>query len=374
MSVKVREKKGSWWLFIDHKGHRKAKKIKGNKRDANRLAKQLQANLDAGDLGFLDGEEAAKTLNYYIELWLHGSARVTLRDSTLTGYRGLYRKHIKKTKLGKTPVDKITELNMESFLLKKLDNLSNSSVTHIRNCASGGFKTAKKDKAITQNPCHGFTIGTKEDLSRKPKLEPLNSEELTVLLKTFSIHRGEHYALIMVLGFAGLRIGEAVGLKWSDIHFEDRYIHVQRAYSHDTWGNVKNGKDRKVDLSRLLATVLKERKLAAKPGQELIFPNREGRNPINASNFRKRVFYPMLKEAGLRRVRVHDLRHTFASLLIDQTKNLHYVKEQLGHSSIKVTSDIYGHLLKPTGEKRQIDILDTTFKALADVHQTASGS
>jgi len=365
MAVTVREKiKGSgiWWLFVKHNGRRKSKMIGADKREAKKLAKLLQANLHAGDLGFLDPKKQTANLSYYIELWLGGSAKVTLRQSTLTGYAGIYKKHIENS-IGKKPVDEITELDMENFLLLKLEKLSNSSVTHIRNCASGGFRTAKKDKAITSNPCHGFVIGTKEDLSRKPKIEPLNCSELTVLLKSYSTRRQDHYALVMVLGFAGLRIGEAVALKWEDIHFEDRYIHVQRTFSHDTWGTPKNGKDRKVDLSRQLATVLKKRKIAMAKDNELIFPS-NGSNPINASNFRKRIFYPMLLKAELRRVRVHDLRHTYASLLIAQTKNLHYVKEQLGHSSIKVTSDIYGHLLKPEGEERQVDKLDALFGTL----------
>ncbi len=70
----------------------------------------------------------------------------------------------------------------------------------------------------------------------------------------------------------------------------------------------------------------------------------------------------MLKKAELRPVRVHDLRHSYASLLIQATKDLHYAKEQLGHSSIKVTADIYGHLLKPEGEERQVDVLDRLAK------------
>lgn len=232
MSVIVREKikgSGTWWLFVNHDGKRGSKKIGTDKREANRLGKLLQTTLNAGDLGFLEDKKTAGSLNYYITLWLSGSAKVTLKPSTVDGYNSLHRKHIRSS-IGKRPVDEISELDMENFLLDKLKKLSHSSVTHIRNCASGGFKTAKKDKAITANPCHGFVIGSKEDMSRKPKVEPLNSSELMQLLETYSVHRPDHLALIMVLGFAGLRIGEAVALKWKDLHFKGRYIHVQRSY------------------------------------------------------------------------------------------------------------------------------------------------
>lgn len=71
------------------------------------------------------------------------------------------------------------------------------------------------------------------------------------------------------------------------------------------------------------------------------------------------MFYPMLDFAGVRRVRIHDLRHTFASLMINAGCNLVYLRDQLGHSSIKVTCDVYGHLLKGNKEK-PVDALEET--------------
>jgi integrase len=69
-------------------------------------------------------------------------------------------------------------------------------------------------------------------------------------------------------------------------------------------------------------------------------------------NLKKRHFHKCLQKAGLRRIRFHDLRHTFASLLIQNGESLTYVKEQLGHSSIKITVDVYGHLVPgPIGRR-----------------------
>ena len=69
---------------------------------------------------------------------------------------------------------------------------------------------------------------------------------------------------------------------------------------------------------------------------------------LDQANLRNRVFEPALKRAGLRRIRIHDLRHTFASLLIHQGENLKYVQSQLGHASIQTTVDRYGHLMPDT--------------------------
>ncbi len=79
---------------------------------------------------------------------------------------------------------------------------------------------------------------------------------------------------------------------------------------------------------------------------------------LHPHNLRDRVFYRLLKAAGLRQVRFHDLRHTFASLLLQQGESMVYVKEQMGHSSIQVTVDLYGKLI-PGGNKQAVDRLDT---------------
>ena len=81
-----------------------------------------------------------------------------------------------------------------------------------------------------------------------------------------------------------------------------------------------------------------------------VFCNQEG-GILDAKNFRNRALHKCLDEAKIRRIRLHDLRHTFASLLIQNGESLAYVKEQMGHSSIKVTVDVYGHLVP--GANRQ---------------------
>src|SRR5207247_9454006 len=87
-----------------------------------------------------------------------------------------------------------------------------------------------------------------------------------------------------------------------------------------------------------------------------VFINEAGRQ-LEHNNFRRRVFEPLLTKAGLRRIRIHDLRHTFASLLLQQGESPQYVKEQMGHHSIQVTVDIYGHLI-PGTNRRAVDRLD----------------
>ncbi len=94
---------------------------------------------------------------------------------------------------------------------------------------------------------------------------------------------------------------------------------------------------------------LKKRALREGFGEvpSLVWPNENWRGPILPGNFRRRVFYKVLEKTGIRRMRPHDaFRHTFASLLLQNGESLVYVKEQCGHSSIRITVDVYGHLME----------------------------
>ena len=170
-----------------------------------------------------------------------------------------------------------------------------------------------------------------------------------------------------------MRRGELVALRWGDIQFgssdEDpnRYIFVQHNYVARQFTTPKSKKPRRVDLSQQLRRVLLEvRDLhmlkAFSTGKtsiidELVFPSPEG-SVLDPDNLIKRYFLPAIEHAGLRRIRFHDLRHTFGSLLIQGGASLAYVKEQMGHSSIQVTVDTYGHLI-PGANVNWVDRLDT---------------
>jgi integrase len=91
-------------------------------------------------------------------------------------------------------------------------------------------------------------------------------------------------------------------------------------------------------------------------GIELVFPNIYG-EPINDRYFRCAIFYPLLEKAGLPKIRIHDTRHTYASLLLQAGAPIHYVKDQLGHSSIATTVDLYGHL-SPGANRDTLNMLD----------------
>jgi integrase len=111
-----------------------------------------------------------------------------------------------------------------------------------------------------------------------------------------------------------------------------------------------------------MMTQLKKWKLSCPVNDyDLIFPN-EMCKPMSALNMYNRKFLPALKKAKLNKIRFHDLRHTWTSLLIDQGENIKYIQNQIGHSSIKITLDTYGHLLKDVNKEAAKRLGNVIFK------------
>lgn len=172
------------------------------------------------------------------------------------------------------------------------------------------------------------------------------------------------YKTLFQLGiFSGARQCEILGLKWSDVNWENNQIHIQRTFNNDEWYNTKtDASDRNIDLGSAMMIALKKWKLACpKSKLNLVFPNK-AENPINHNNLVNRHFNPVLKAAGLPKIRFHDLRHAYASLLIEQGENIKYIQSQLGHSSPTVTLNIYAHLMKPVNQEAACRLENAIFE------------
>ena len=367
MGVKVREKpKGSgvWWIFIDHRGRRKAKKIGRDKKVALGVAKKIEAKLTLGDLGLIEKKQVtAATFEEYAQTWITLTVPATCKPSSIGDYTGILNNHVLPV-FGKTPVNEINKLMVKKFLMKKITNgYAQSTVAHMKNAVSGVLNLAIDDEVIQTNPAHNIgRLFKKQDT--KPKVDPFSMDELAILLNTCQIHFSRQYPLILTLARTGIRFGEDLGLQWKDIDFKNRFITIERSFSKGRIETPKNGQSRKVDMSQQLADTLKDlkhqRKIETlnrgwKKMPEWVFVSMEG-NPYHES-YTRRVFYKALEKAGLRRVRIHDLRHTYATLRISKGDNIADVSKQLGHHSVKFTMDIYYHWV-PGGSKSEVDGLD----------------
>ncbi len=260
----------------------------------------------------------------------------------------------------------INKLAVKNFLMKKINaGYAASTVTHIKNAISGVLRLAVEDGVLLVNPAHD--IGKLfQNKSAEKEVDSITKEELQTFLKAFKEHFPRYYPLVLTMARTGMRIGEAMALQWQDVDFEERKIRLRRNFSRGKIQTPKNGKGRNIDMSLQLTGTLKEllhqRKIEKlKNGWEcfpkFVFITEKGRPALNTSHWRRKFFDKAVERAGIRRITPHILRHTYASLLIQAGESLVYIKEQLGHHSIKVTVDIYGHLV-PGGNKAAVDSLD----------------
>jgi len=374
MGVKVRKPKGrkSWCVVIDHQGQRKTKAV-GSREAAERVKRDLEARLATGGIAALEPESTLlPTLQEYAQGWLKHIEHER-KPSTAASYSQYLRLYV-LPRFGKCRLDAIKRDDAKRFISELRDrDLAKNTIRLALTTLRAVLNAAIEDSLLEQNPAQRLGRFVKSEKAKREatSLTPGEASQLLGVAQEGLPLRD--YTLLLTALRAGLREGELAGLEWGDIHFgqsqegPDRYLLVQRGYDR-RWSRSmltpKNSKSRRVDMSgELRQTLLRLRGTAAGSGGEkttisrkLVFPSEAG-TPIEMNNFSERVFKPLLKAAGLRTIRFHDLRHTFGSLLIQTGASLAYVRDQMGHSSIQVTVDIYGHLV-PGANISFVDQLD----------------
>lgn len=366
MGVTVRQKvkgKGKpWWVFISHNGQRTSRQV-GDKAAAQAVASRIRAKLQLGEFGF-EEEKPVPTFKEYAESWIRTTVPATCKESTLRDYQDILRLHVLPV-FGERRVTQISRGKVKEFLLDKINQgYAASTVTHIKNVISGVLNKALDDEVIQANPAHrlGKIFKAKD---RKETIDALTSEELKLMLDTVQTHFPEHHTLFLLLARTGMRIGEALAVQWGDLDFAGRFINVKRSLVRGRISTPKSGKERRTDMSLQLAEALKVHELESKKkglslglggAAEYVFTNEKG-GQIDKDVWRRRIFNKVLTEAGLRRVRIHDLRHTYATLRISKGDDIADVSNQLGHHSIKLTMDVYYHWM-PGKKKSEVDGLD----------------
>jgi integrase len=189
-------------------------------------------------------------------------------------------------------------------------------------------------------------------------MHPLTAEEVARLADA----AGPWSDLIYFAAYTGMRFGEIAGLRVGRVRFGvvDVVESVSEANGQVRFVAPKNGRTRTVRLPAFVLELLAPRLAGRKP-EELVFTGPAG-GPLRHAAFYRGVFLRAVKTAGLpEKIRFHDLRHTAAALLIAQGAHPRAIMERLGHSTIAVTMDVYGHLL-PSLDEALSDGLDATFQ------------
>ena len=393
MGVKIRRKASKWYVFVDWRGKRKARCVGVSREAAEQVRREIEARLALGTFSLEDKSEAP-TLAAFSKQWMDSHVRLNLKRSTVESYEGLLNFHL-VPRFGRRPITAISRKDVKAYLAELVaqGKLARNTIRNIFATLRAMLAQAVEDGLLDANPA--LALGRLNKPSNQArKAEFLTRHEAERFLAAANEHCPGRYPLFLTALRAGLRQGELVGLQWDDIQFgetEDdpnRYLLIRHNIVRGEGTSPKNKKPRRVDLSRELRQALmalKDERIFEAVGRgafdeqgqprisKFVFPSETG-GALDPRNLYHRDFLPCLEAAGLRRITFHALRHTFASLLIQSGASLAYVKEQMGHSSIQVTVDIYGHLI-PGGNIQWIDCLDvrTSTQQSATQAQPAMG-
>ncbi len=374
-SVYYVEARDRWVAEITTETGKRKKAYCKTRQEAHRKKNEMLRELERGMLA--TGPQ--RKLGEYIQDWLENTHKGKLRLSVYLNYR----KHVKHivAGLGDIWLQKLTPQQVQSFLTKKLDEgLSPKYVREMLGVLRLALKNAVQWGYISRNVCELVTR------PRVPKhdIAPLTLEQAQRFRQHLQGHRFE--VLITMAVVTGMRRGELLSLRWSDIDFQRNVLQVLHTVDRFTGYGYVEGEPksaagvRSIRLPGFLVDMLKQhqlqqmaRKRQAKAWEErdLVFPNLRG--GYLHPNHLGEAFRALLEQAGLPPIRFHDLRHSAATILLSMGVNIKVIQEMLGHSDISITLRVYGHLL-PSMQQEAIDKWDSVFQERKEEKQRETGS
>lgn len=313
--------------YYDTAGDQRSKTFKA-KADADTFAATTEADKYRGDWN--DPRLADTAYKDWVKTYL--ASKVNVKDKTLYNYESMVDNHI-NPEWGGVSLGNIEPTAVQRWINDLCDDYAAKTVRYIYMVFKSSLKLAVQQGYLAKTPCSGI------NLPRVRRKEPtfLTAKQVTTLAESM----GQHRLLVYFLAYSGCRWGEATAVQYqalmgNRVRVTRAYVSVGGTLRIDT---PKNHRARTVVIPSFLADELAG--LDRSPG-DLLFTTETGA-VLRNSNFRTKVWYPTLEKLGLD-LRIHDLRHTCASLLISQGANPKAVQTQLGHHSVSFTLDVYGHL------------------------------
>ena len=347
---------GAFYSEADNKRHfvygSSYKKVKAKMRE-----KSLESTLmDSNNSG------VKYSLQDWIQDYLETYKRNDLKPSTYSGYETVLRGHIKGSALGRMNLSKIRPANIQNFYNQKLKaGLSVKSVWQMRNLISTALKQAVREGYIEKNPDEYIV------LPKKQRYEPtiLTPEEIRKIVE--EAKEDPLYSIVVTALFTGMRKGELMALQWKNVDFQTRRIFVEYSLGVLLHQEGKDGKfhneyrlvepkskksKRFIPMADTVVEALKiqrERQRYNKRryaeiyvDSDFTFTEADG-EIVNQKRFMNE-YHSFLKKYGISDCRFHDLRHSFASLMLQRGVDFKTLSDILGHSQISTSLDIYAHV------------------------------
>ena len=361
MGVTVKFRKGAWWVYINHRGRRKAKRV-GDRETARHVAREIRKRLALRDLN-LEAFDDGSRLQFYGRRWLENVAG-SLKASTVTFYGDNLKRYVCPA-LGMRLVSSIRRADCRELVAAcRAKGLALSTVRGIARTLSVLLAAAVEDELLPANPALRLVQHLRRGDEPEPEPDPFTRKETEHLVAVAAEWVPEWHPWLLTGLRTGLRAGELLGLQWGDVDWRGRFLQVTRSIVRGKQTTPKNHQQRRVDLSPQLRAVLRRWRVQqsaawlarGRTRPVWIFPSSVG-TWLDASNTRK-AFNQILDKAGLHRRGPHQMRHTFASLLLQAGAPITYVSRQLGHRDSAITLRVYAHWLPEVGAERGVDRLD----------------
>jgi integrase len=295
-------------------------------------------------------DAGAETLGEYVTGTWAVTHAATLAPKTRGHYAGLYDHHIRPY-LGAIALRDISPETIGRWQADRLaEGAGPVAVRHAMDLLGSVLEHAFVAGRIAGNPVR------RVKKARRPRREEVRALSPNTVEAMRSALGVRDATLLSVLAYAGLRPGEALGLRWGDVR--ERTLLIQRSVSLGEEADTKTRQHRTVRLLAPLATDLRSWHIAAgRPGDtELVFPGKDGQPSTQAAyqSWRRRAFHRATQAAGLTHARPYDLRHSFASLLLHEGPSVIYVARQLGHDA-RLTLTRYGHVIDELEDTPRLD-------------------
>ena len=364
------------YIGLTEEGKRKyhSKTIKGGIKEAQKYLNKVLREKDTGE--FI--EPSKEYFNTYIDNWLKNTAKPRISEKTYRSYEQMVRLYLKPA-LGDFKLSKVTPDQIQKLYNDMSDReLSPRTVRYAHTVLRSALYQATKWGKITRNPADLVDLPKAE----RKEMRALTPAEASRFMEAASYNRLK--ALFSLMLTSGIRPGEALGLRWQDVDFDNCRITINRTL-------IRNGKswtleEPKTSRSRrtipipqeVLSDLEEEKQKQEKAATErkkiikwhpekaeklkpytdhgFVFATETG-EPFGERNVIRCYYKPLLKQANLDEgIRLYDLRHSCATLLLSAGENPKVVSERLGHASVTLTLDTYSHVL-PDMQKSASDKL-----------------
>ena len=347
---------------VDEKGKRKFHTATfETKREAEQYLNKVIRETDLGT--FVD--TPAITVNEYFDKWLETVSKIRVSERSAHGQECIYNRYFRKT-IGIKKLDKLSVMDIQKVYGSLLARgLTTQTVKHAHAVINCALKQAVKWNLLSRNPAEFVEL---PKVFRKER-RVLSAEEAR---KFIAASDKIKYGLIFEFTLlTGMRPEEYLAIQWSDIDFQRNTVQVRRALVRHkkkwSFNEPKTSRSRRTVMlpGSLMHKLIKhkEKQIIHKlsfidlwENNDLVFCSEYG-TPLSIPNLTYRYFRPILKSAGLSQIRLYDLRHTHATLLLMAEENPKVVAERLGHSTIVLTLDTYSHVL-PTMQRKATDKLE----------------